>query len=97
MADPETTRRRKIATQKNLPGRAQYQSEEAQELQHINDLLENPTRELARVPGYDLFAEEIAQRLRSTMARLEPSRRSLRGELFERLVTDGVVPLQLPE
>lgn len=74
-SDFETARRRKIAAQKNLPGRAQYQSKEAQKLQHINDLPENPTQELARAPGYDLFAEEITQRLRSTMARLESPRK----------------------
>nr|ADB85316.1 hypothetical protein [Phyllostachys edulis] len=47
MEDLEAIRRKKIAAQKNLSGRIQYQSEEAQELQHINDLLENPTQELA--------------------------------------------------
>nr|CCI55289.1 PH01B001G05.12 [Phyllostachys edulis] len=77
--DLEAIRRKKIAAQKNLPGRIQYQSEEAQELQHINDLLENPTRELARAPGYDLFVEEIAQKLRSTMARLEAPRQHHSG------------------
>ena len=77
--DLETTRWKRVAAQRSLPGRAQYQSKEAQELQHINDLLENPTRELARAPGYDLFAEEIAQRLRSTMARLESPRRHQSG------------------
>ena len=60
MEDLEAIRQKKIAAQRNLPRRIQYQSEEAQELQHVNDLLENPTRELARAPGYDLFAEEIA-------------------------------------
>ena len=77
--DLEAIRRKKIAAQRNLPGRIQYQSEEAQELQHINDLLENPTRELARAPGYDLFVEEIAQRLRTTMARLEAPHRHQSG------------------
>lgn len=77
--DFETTRRKKIAAQKNLPGRIHYQSEEAQELQYINDLLENPTQELARAPGYDLFAEEIAQRLRTAMVKLEAPRRHHSG------------------
>ena len=74
MNNPEVTRQRRIAAQRNLPGRVQYQSEEAQDLQHINDLLENPTRELTRAPGYDLFAEEIARRLRSAMTGLEHPR-----------------------
>ena len=72
---PETTRQRRITAQRNLPGCVLYQSEEAQELQRLHDLLENPSRELARTPGYNLFAEEIAQRLRSTMAKLEHPRR----------------------
>ena len=49
-----------MTAQRNLPGRVRYQSEEAQELQRINDLLENPSRELVGTPGYNLFAEEIA-------------------------------------
>ena len=58
-----------------MPGHTQYRSEEAQELQHINDLVENPSRELARAHSYDLFAKEIARRLRSTMSKLKRSHR----------------------
>ena len=79
MDDSETVRRKRVTTQRKLPRRAQYQSEEAQELQHINDLLENPSRELARPSGYDLFTEEIAQRLRNTMSKLERPHRHHSG------------------